>query len=119
MRGSESAATSSCGPPITQNRYIPLEYFAKMTGNSLSDFTHIQGMAENLRKGSDAFIGNAAGDDHLKVAQVGIDVEGKAVACDPAGDPHADGGYLFIANPHAREPRDARSGHSEIGNRAD
>ena len=48
--------------------------------------------AELLLHRRNRFCGDAAGDDQVEEAQIGIDVEGETVGRDEAGDVDADGG---------------------------
>ena len=50
------------------------------------------GLAELLLHRSHRLRGDAAGDDQVEVAEVGVYVEGEAVGGDEAGDVDADGG---------------------------
>src|SRR5207249_2197035 len=60
-------------------------------------------------------IRNSAGNDEVEVIEIGGDVEGKSVAGDPAGKPHADGRQLFPTYPDAGQSWNPFSLDSEIG----
>jgi hypothetical protein len=76
-------------------------------------------------EGSGFAVGDAAGNDQVKIAEVGGDVEGETVGGDPAADVDADGGEFFFGdiarrlNPEAGFAGDAMGGDAEIGGRAD
>ena len=54
----------------------------------------------------------AARIDELEGAKVATDVQGKAVPCDPALHPHADGADLPVADPAARRTVASFGGHA-------
>ena len=65
------------------------------------------GAAEQALERRDALVGDAARDDEIEMAEVGVHVEREAVARDPARDPDADRRELLVADPGAGQARDA------------
>lgn len=71
-------------------------------------------------EGGDTTIGDAAGDDPAKIAQIGGDVECEAVRSDAGSDVNADGGNLFLCRgtagvgPDAGSLADALGGDAEV-----
>ena len=51
------------------------------------------------------FVYDAARNEEVEMLELGIDVEGKAVARDPPRDSHPDSRQFVVADPHAGEPR--------------
>src|SRR5436853_3822322 len=82
------------------------------------DFAQIHCPACELGKRGHAFVSDAAWHDHPKVLQVGVDVEREAVTGNPARDSDADGGDLFVTDPHAGQPGDALAFDTVFANRA-
>ena len=103
----------------TERDEVTVEDFAEMTRGDQCDFTQVEVAARKARHRGDAFIGDAARHDHLEVPQVRLDVQGEAVAGHPARDAHADGGDLFVADPHAGKPLDAPARNPILGDRTD
>src|SRR4029079_11482197 len=56
-----------------------------------------------------------AGNDQTEIVEVGRDVEGEAMAGDPAGNPNPDGRQLFGAHPDAGESLDPAGRHAVVG----
>src|SRR5262245_20583776 len=89
-----------------------------MLCGKLCHFIHINCSTENLLHGSYTFIHYAAWHNHLEIAQIGVDVESKAVTGNPASNSHTDGGNLFITNPDAGQPFYALARNAILGNHA-
>ena len=76
--------------------------------------------AEFLLHRGDRLGRDAAGDDEVEVAEVGVDVEGEAVGGDEAGDVDADGGELgfgarqFVAAPARRAGSSTRTSNDSV-----
>src|SRR4051812_20936969 len=79
----------------------------------------ICGLCLELERG-DGAVGDAAGNDEVKVAQVGGDVEGEAVRGDALGDVDAECGDLLFLNravcngPDTGAAGDALRGDAEV-----
>src|SRR3954470_21038985 len=61
----------------------------------------------------DTLIRDATGHDEVEMAEVGGDVQGKAVAGYPSGDSDTDSRKLLVADPHAGQHRHPGSRHAE------
>lgn len=72
--------------------HLTLEDDAEVASYRFGDGVEIEGLVELLLHRGDWFCGDAAGDDQVEVAEVGIYVEGEAMGGDEAGDVDADGG---------------------------
>lgn len=68
----------------------------KSSGDGLDEVGGGEGLCPQLAHAGDPMFADAAGDDVVKMAQVGVHVQGKAVTADAAAaDLDADGGDLF------------------------
>jgi hypothetical protein len=85
--------------------YLAFKYAAEMRGQALRN-RGPGSAASQLRHGSDR-LREAARNNVLEIAQVGRDVQGETVRCDPSADVHADGGDFALAHPDARQFRNA------------
>jgi len=83
-----------------------------MIDETLFDWLERNGMAELLGQGSHGLIPNPARHNPRKAAQIGVDVEGKAVHAYPARELHAQGGDF----PRGRgEPYSGQTGYAMSG----
>jgi hypothetical protein len=87
--------------------------------HGVEDRPRVGFVAQKLRERRHAAVGDAARDDVVEHREVGIDVEGEAVARAPTCDLDADRGDLLGVDPHAGEPRLGVGFDPEIGQRAD
>ena len=65
---------------------------AEVAGDGFGDGVQVEWLAEFLLHRGDWLRRDAAGNDQVEVAEVGVHVEGEAVGGDEAGDVDADGG---------------------------
>ncbi len=68
------------------------KHCAEVAGDGFGDCVQIEWLAEFLLHRGDRLRRDAAGDDQIEVAEVGVYVEGEAVRGDEAGDVDSDGG---------------------------
>jgi len=95
---------------------LGLEDCAEVAGDGFGDGVEIERAAEFPLHRGDGVRSDAAGDDEVEVAEVGVDVEGETVGGDEAGDVNADGGKLGIGFcPDAGEAVEAFGGDGEVG----
>src|SRR5262245_34417182 len=81
-------------------------------------------MSGQRLKRCDAVLGDAARHDEIEVGEIDVDVEGEAVAGDPARDPDTDRSDLLRAangplHPRAGETGDSMRAHAEVAAGAD
>src|ERR1035441_2655515 len=127
-------------------KHLTREHRAEVAGDGYGDGVQVERPAEFLLHRRDRLRGDAAGDDQIEEAEVGVYVEGEAVGCDEAGDVDAYGSdfglgciaglarfasldsrggcaHMCIGSvgirPDARQSRDSLCGDCEIGARAD
>ena len=86
------------------------EDHAEVAGDGFGDGVQVKLLAEFLLHRGYRLGGDAAGDDQVEIAEIGIHVEGEAVRSDEAGDVDADGGELgFGVRRSVRSPLNSRS----------
>jgi len=73
---------------------LGLEDDPEVTRDGFGDGVEIEGMAEFFLHRGDRLRSDAARDDEIEVAEIGVDVESEAVGSDEAGNVDADGGEL-------------------------
>src|ERR1017187_5776894 len=98
-------------------QHLTLENAAEMGGQDLRNFPQ-RGAHAQLRHGSHR-LGEPAGDDVLKIAQIRIHVQREAVGSHPAAEMHADGGDFAVAYPDPGELGDAPGLNAKLGQGVD
>ena len=71
---------------------LGLEDYAEVAGDGFGDGVEVEFSAEFFLHRGHRLGRDAAGDDQVEVAEIGVHVEGEAVRGDEAGDVDADGG---------------------------
>jgi hypothetical protein len=86
--------------------------------DAIFDLFHIYDPAQSSRHRCHTSARNAAGNDQIKMVELGVDVECEAVTRDPSRDAHPNGRDLLVAHPDAGQPFDAAGIDTVIGGRA-
>src|SRR5713101_8823832 len=90
----------------------------EMFDDALHHRFHFNCSSQQLAEGGHALIAQAAGHNPVKVAEVGIHIESKAVRGDPAGDVHAHGDQFVVSHPDTRRALEASGLYAKISRHA-
>ena len=105
--GTPTARPSSASRVSTQSIWLG-KHRAEVARDGFGDCVQIERLAEFLLHRRDRLRRDAAGDDQVEVAEVGVYVEGEAVRGDEAGDVDADGGEFGFGRGFVAAPADSR-----------
>src|SRR5215471_165245 len=109
----------SVNPTFSRSLNRPPENFAKSTGSREGHCSQIHFAAKHMGHRRDSLVRYPTGHDHLEILEVGVYVERKSVAGNPAGNPDSNCGDLLVSNPHSRQAWDPCAGDIKISKRTD